>query len=269
MNNVVILIENIKKLHNKIISSYEYDEINSVKRKTLFDINVFNPNEFIKQSYKYTFCLISNILNVFVIGNNSDDKKYINKILELEDLDMNEVRKKTDDVCTGENTHLYSGIVKWIGGNTWSNALITNGFEEKLDAHDKEIISSINKAVELVEPIERPLTLFHGFEKFSNYKENEFEIGKTFIFPGILSKTSCFRIAQNFALFENYLQPKYLIVLYPAKSKHIGLDIKPEKYDEYEYINKSGEKLKLIKICRIFDNFFRLQTFYICESQDY
>jgi hypothetical protein len=57
-------------------------------------------------------------------------------------------------------------------------------------------------------------------------------------------------------------------VFYKPGSKHLGLDIKPEKYDEFEYIGKPGESFKIIKICKIF-NGIHLQTFYICESQDY
>lgn len=268
MNKLVNLFEQINSLHNKIIyPNYSYEDIGLTKRKTILDIEKFNLSEFIKQTYKFTYCALTNIFYGITL-NTSDDKKYIEKLLDLEDLDMSELRKKTDAIFIGSNTDLYSGIMKWIAGNCWSNALITNGYEDKLDNIDKEIISSINKAVELVEPIEKPLVLYHGFEKFSVYKENEFEIGKTFIFPGILSKTSCFRIAQQFALTHNFLQPKYLVVIYPPKSKHIGLDIKPTYYDEYEYISKSGEKLKLVKICRVF-KYFHLQTFYICESQDY
>jgi hypothetical protein len=140
--------------------------------------------------------------------------------------------------------------------------------ESELEQNDKFIITSINKTIEQVEPMNKPLILYHGFEKYINYKENDFQIGHCIVFPGILSKTSSFKVAQQFANGQNYFQPKYLIVFYPIGSKHIGLDIKPEKYDEYEYIGKQGETFKLIKICKVFTG-LQLQTFYICESQDY
>ena len=41
--------------------------------------------------------------------------------------------------------------------------------------------------------------------------------------------------------------------MYPPGSKHIGLDIKQPKFDEYEYIGKPGENFKLIKICKVFN----------------
>ena len=40
-------------------------------------------------------------------------------------------------------------------------------------------------------------------------------------------------------------QPKYLVVFYPTNSKQIGLDIKPPKFEEYEYISKQNENLKI------------------------
>jgi len=58
------------------------------------------------------------------------------------------------------------------------------------------------------------------------------------------------------------------VVYYPIGSKHVGLDIKPPKYDEYEYIGKSGEKFKIKKIYKRF-NGLRLETFYVCDSLDY
>ena len=158
--------------------------------------------------------------------------------------------------------------MKWISGNCWSNALITNGYASMITEQDKYIINSINEAIKLVEPIKKPLVLFHGFEKYINYNSNDYHVGKVFTFNGILSKTSSFDVAQRFSLSQNYLQPKYLVVFYPENSKHLGLDIKLPPNDEYEYIGKSGESFKIIKIYKRF-NGFSLETFYICENLDY
>lgn len=119
-------------------------------------------------------------------------------------------------------------MVKLISGNTWSSGLITNGYESELLDIDKEIINSINESIELVEPINKSLILFHGFENMLNYNEDRFKIGYKFNFKGILSKSSKFDISKQSALVENYLQPKYLIVFYPSGSNHIGLGIRPE-----------------------------------------
>jgi hypothetical protein len=146
--------------------------------------------------------------------------------------------------------------------------LITNGFVEKLTDIDKEILDSINKSIDLVQPMSKPLVLYHGFEYFSNYNEEDLIIGKVFIFPGILSKTSCFRIAKSFAQTQNFFQPKYFVMYYPIGSKHVGLDTKLPKYDEYEYIGKSGEKFKIDKIYKRL-NGIMLETFYVCTNLDY
>jgi hypothetical protein len=202
-----------------------------------------------------------------MILNDRDDKKYIKKILKNQDLDMKELRIKTEKALSN-NPDYYYGIVKWISGNCWLNTLITNNFESELSNVDKKIIESINKTIELVEAIDKELILYHGFEKFTNYNEESFKIGSIISFPGILSKTTYFPIAQQFANTQNYYRPKYFIIFYPKKSKHIGLDIKTNIYDEYEYIGKQGEKFEIIKICKVFYN-LQLQTFYICKSLDY
>ena len=181
---------------------------------------------------------------------------------------MNEVRKKTD-LALENKSDLYYGVMRWISGYCCSNLLITNGYKDNLSDLDLIIITSINKTVEIVEPMSKSLVLFHGFEKFSNYKEDELKVEKKFIFPGILSKTSNFEIAKQFAQSQNFFQPKYLVVFYPKGSKQIGLDIKhPICFDEYEYISKQNENLKITRICKI-PNGLQLQIFYICESLDY
>lgn len=83
-----------------------------------------------------------------------------------------------------------------------------------------------------------------------------------------MSKTSNFEIAKQFAQTQNFIQPKYFVIFYLSGSKHIGLDIKPPKYDEFEYISKQNESFKIFKILQIF-NGLQLQIFYICESLDY
>jgi hypothetical protein len=194
------------------------------------------------------------------------DNMWIESILITQDLDMRELRTKTEKATSDPD--LYSGIIKWISGNCWLNSLITNGYKNHLSDIDKQIINSIDKSIELVEPMSKPLVLFHGFETYSNYNEKDFKVGYTFTFQGILSKTTCFRIAQSFAQSQNYLQPKYLVIYYPSGSKHLGLDTKPPKYDEYEYIGKSGETFVVKKIYKRF-NGLRLETFYVCDNLDY
>lgn len=263
----------IYNFHKSIVSEEtSLDIIKNEKSKTIFSPNDYNLQIYSKNIYEHIFYGIVNIIYFVSIGLNRNkyfqyinDTKYIENIMSKQDLDMIELRIKSDIAL---NNQIYSGILNWIAGNCWSNALITNGYTDQLDSHDKYIIDSINKGIELVEPIDKALVLFHGFEKFSNYKEKNFYEGQTFTFPGILSKTAKFSVAEGFALSQNYLQPKYFVMFYKPGSKHLGLDTKPKQYDEYEYIGKSGETFRIIKICRLFKG-FHLQTFYVCENLDY
>ena len=266
------LFYNIRKFiiikHKQLMNNNPtLDEMNKTKRMTILKKNILDYNFIIFINlYQTIFYLCYNITNKLVF-NDLMDNMMIESILITQDLDMKELRNKTEKVITS-NQDLYSGIFKWIIGNCWLNALITNGYNFHLSVVDKQIINSINKSIELIEPMSKPLILFHGFESYSNYNEKDFKVGYTFTFSGILSKTTCFKIAQCFAQSQNYLQPKYLVVYYPIGSKHIGLDIKLPKYDEYEYIGKSGETFKIKKICKRF-NGLRLETFYICDNLDY
>ena len=265
------LINNIYLIHNNLLDNrLTFNEIDNLRKKTLFEVDEINIKFMIKNTYQTFYYILTNLYEYGKISNYKkliEDKKYIQDIYNSQDLDMSELRKKTD-LALEHKSDLYCGVMKWISGCCWSNSLITNGYKSDLLDIDKEIISSINKTIELVEPISRPLVLYHGFEKYINYKDNEIKIGNNYTFPGILSKTSKFTIAQQFSQTQNFLQPKYFIVFYPIGSKHIGLDIKPEKYDEYEYIGKQNETFKIIKICKVF-NGLQLQIFYICESLDY
>lgn len=245
-------------------------ELDDLKNKTFLEPNELNFIAISKQIYQIFYYSLTNLYEYCKMSKYSkyySDKKYIKNIIDKQDLDMTEVRTKTD-LALKNYPDLYWGVMRWISGCCWSNSLITNGYESELLDIDKQIISSINKSIKLVESINKPLVLFHGFEKFSNYKEDNLQVGKIFKFPGILSKTSKFDIAKQFANTQNYFQPKFLIVFYPKGSKHIGLDIKPTKYDEYEYIGKQNETFKIIRICEVF-NGLKLQKFYICENLDY
>ncbi len=263
------LINNIYLIHKSLLDN-DLSSSNVIRHQTIFGSDDFNIKNTLKNLYQTFYYTMENLFEKIKISNYKkfiQDKKFIQEIIDSQDLDMKELRKKTD-LALNDKPDLYSGVVKWVAGCSWYNSLISNGYESELLDIDKDIISSINKSVEIVEPIEKPLVLFHGFEKFSNYKEDTLVEGNEYIFPGILSKTSNFEIAKQFAQSQNFLQPKYFVVFYPSGSKHIGLDIKPIKYDEYEYISKQNEKFKIKKICKIF-NGLQLQIFYICESLDY
>lgn len=266
---VVNILHVVYNCHKMIISDkMTFDEI-MLEKHYINNTNNTNNTDIlvkVKNYYKFLFYFTSNIYYKLIL-NDLADNLYIESLINSQSVDMTELRTKTSCVI---NTHseLYSGIIKWIAGYCWLNSLITNGYYNMLNDVEKEIIESVSKAVNLVEPISKPLVLYHGFETFTNYNEDKFKLGYKFKFEGILSKSSFFEIAKKFAHVQNPLRPKYLIVLYPVGSKHIGLDIRPEKYDEFEYIGKPGESFEIIRICKRF-NGLRLETFYICKSLDY
>lgn len=260
----------LKYIHfNLLDTNVKNDEINKLRNISFLEPYNIGIYDNIKNTYQTFYYIYSNLYEYCkmtkdeIILNN----QIIQEIFDLEDCDMNEVRIKTK-VVLDNKPDLYYGVMRWIAGNCWCNSLITNNYNSDLIDLDYDIINSINKSIELVEPINKPLVLFHGFELFSNYKEHNLKINNTFYFPGILSKTSKFSIAKKFAITQNFLQPKYFIIFYPANSKHIGLDIKLKHNDEFEYIGKQNEQFKIINICKTFDG-IRLNFFYICQSLDY
>ncbi len=262
--------------HNKILNTkMTLDEINELDKKyqnsnlfSVCDDNLFNqtPYEIYKFTYKFVYYTFSNIYHLVTL-NDKNDKKYILDLIENNEknLDMLELRNKTE---LSINDDEYHSIVKWISfGECWKiNPLLTNCYKlpEKLEQYVKFINSAVNKVI----PIDNEIILFHGFELDTNYNETNLKLNNTFTFKGILSKTKLFRIAQQFALSQNIYQPKYFIFFYPKKSKHVGLNIKPQKFDEYEYISKSNEKFIVKKICKII-MYGKLNTFYICDNLDY
>ena len=240
--------------------------IDREKNSLYSNFYIISLSKIIKNIYQNIYYPIYNIFYK-IYNNDIVSNIMIESILLNQDYQMNELRIKTNKVLDN-NLVLYSGVNKWIEGYCWLNMLITNGYKDKLSNIDKYILNSINESIELVEPMSKPLLLFHGFEYLSNYNEEDLIVGKIFEFPGILSKTSCFRIAECFAKTYNYHQPKYFVISYPKGSKHIGLGIKPHRYDEYEYIGKSNEKFRIDKIYKRL-NYLRLETFYICANIDY
>ena len=99
------------------------DKINKIKQITIFDKNKLDYNVIFKNLYQTIFYLCYNITNKFVF-NDLIDNMMIESILITQDLDMEELRTKTEKATS--NPDLYSGIVKWIVGNCWLNSLITN-----------------------------------------------------------------------------------------------------------------------------------------------
>ena len=194
--------------------------------------------------------------------------KYINNLVKTPNLDMTEVWGKTKEVVDNDSG-LYKSVSQYMAGNCWLNAKLSQFYEfDELSDIDKMIYNGINETVKKVTPLSYPITLFHGFEEFTNYKENRWVIGRNINIPGFLSKTPSFHVAGLFAHGVSYFNRKYLIVEYPIGSKHIGLEIRPKHTEEYEYLTRSNENLLLVKKIRRL-GFFYMSTYYVCKSLDY
>lgn len=179
------IINNIYLIHKGLLdNNLTFKEIDNIRNKTLFESDEFNLKNTLKSIYQTIYYSVNNLIERIKISNYKkliQDKKYIQQIIDSQDLDMNDVRNKTE-LALKNNNDLYYGVMRWISGCCWLNTLITNGYNSELSDLDKKIIYSINKSIELVEPISKPLVLFHGFEKFSNYGEDELIVNKEYTF---------------------------------------------------------------------------------------
>jgi hypothetical protein len=151
--------------------------------------------------------------------------------------------------------------MQYISGNCWINDKLSMGIE--LNEKDIQMRNNIHSILDKVEPLSFPITLFHGFERFSYYGENNWKIGDIINIPGFLSKSLSFNIAHRFAQSENFMNCKFLVVKYPKNTKHITLNIRP--FDqEFEFLTYSNEKLRLIEKKEVL-NYPQNWVFYICE----
>lgn len=285
------IIENIMNIHYKLMEKPKLtkSKFDKLRKKSIFS----GTNEFksINEVYQDLFYFIRNTF-LFIFGNkliNNINQKYLentvkeNKIEDielklritsrsLEEIDnvllsneyMNEIVTKTNKVFeekTEKNLDEYSSLMKYISGNCWINDKLSLGFE--LDDNDIKMRDNIHSILDRVEPLSFPVTLFHGFESFTHYGENNWKIGDIINIPGFLSKSLSFNVAHRFAQTENFMNCKFLVVKYPKNTKHISLNIR--YFDqEFEFLTYSNEKLKLVDIKQVL-NYPQNYTLYICE----
>lgn len=209
--------------------------------------------------------LIKNLFrNTISLYNETATNDSIDKLIKFPNLDMTEVWDNTEEII-GKDNHLYMCLLQYVAGNCWLNSKLSNGME--LEGKDKEIYEGVNKVAHSVKPLTYPVTLFHGFEPYTNYKEDTWIIDSVVSVPGFLSKTPSFDVANKFAKAYNFFHRKFLVVEYPKGSKHIGMNVRHPSDPEYEYLAMSGEKLKLMGIHRKII-FPYIHTFYILKSID-
>lgn len=153
--------------------------------------------------------------------------------------DMTETYKKTDKALDND---MYTSLLKYNSGFCQYNHKKSNNIE--LNDNEKKIYNDIEKAYNKVEPLSYSINLFHGFELGMKYPK--FEKNKETNFNFILSKTPSWYVANFFARTCSYsLINKYMYILYPKNSKHLSIDVRSEKTEEYEYL-AINEKLRYI-----------------------
>lgn len=271
------------QMKNKIITeTYLEDIINSSIFVRIDDTNYYKDFVlFVQNMFEY----ITDYHKIMI--DNKKNKKIIDKIINSNDIKrietelsyrgdflkckniilsnrfMKEVIEKSKKTLES-NKDKYHNLTQYVSGYCWFNSKLSNNI--KINVLEQNIINSINKLVNKVEPMSTELILFHGFEKYTNYGDSDiFNIGDLINLPGFLSKTISLKIAYNFALFENYFRPKILIVKYPIGSKQIHHDIKMWN-NEFEFLTFSNEKLIIKDIIICYELIFRKITFYICEQ---
>lgn len=275
----------ITNLHNSLLNTHVTEKfIADVQSKTIFDSTPDEP--YYKTMYRNIFY---GFLNIFEYC--SRDKKqmkldydYIQQVIKLNDICnveselkcnrniikyqgilhqipiIKEMEEKTDCMLKlDKENDISCALIKFTGGNCWFNSKLSYGLA--IEDYEQNIINQINRGVSLVKPLSEPVSLFHGFEKYTDYKM----IGYNIYVPGIVSKTLSLNVAKRFAYTVNNLRPQFLLIHYQAGSKHIKQSIRPFD-EEFEFLSRSNESYRIIRICKYFDG-FRLLTFYVCEPQ--
>lgn len=274
----------ITNFHDSMMTAHVTEKfISNIQSKTIFDSTPDEPNyvtfyrnvfygflnifEYIsmdkkqmKMDYDYIQSIVklNNICNIELqLRSNRNMQKY-QEILHQNRI-IKEMEEKTDRMLKLDDEHdIACALTKFTGGNCWFNSKLSHGLP--IEQNEQFILDQINRGVSLVEPLSEPVSLFHGFEKYTDYKIIE----KNIYVPGIVSKTLSLNIAKRFAYTVNSLRPEFLLIHYDIGSKHIKQSIRPFD-EEFEFLSHSNESYKIIRTCKYFDG-IRLLTFYVCQK---
>lgn len=284
------IVNKISNLHNILVSDPVITEsfLNSNAKGRITEPITEN---YLKSLYSSAFYLVYNTIGlIFNLENSAHlaNKKYIRDIIDRNEIEpiekelmfsrnflenikivkknkfMKEIIEKTEKI-TNEDNNLYHELTRYVSGFCWFNAKLSLGFNITED--EEKVINSINSLVDQVEPLSYPITLFHGFECYTNY--GKYKVDSIVNLKGFVSKTISMDIAYQFAFSQNQFNPKILVINYPAGSKHVHHDIRPLS-NEFEFLTKSDEKFIVKKIISYYDIQFptltpTFITFYICE----
>ena len=253
------LIKKIKSIHESLISDPIITESNISSKSIILELSSENYFKILYASAFYfvwtSVGLIINLLNPIHLAN----KKYIKEIIERNQIQsiekeikfsknliennnivkknpfMKEIIEKSEKIIKNDKD-IYNNLIRYISGFCWFNAKLSHGF--KITDDEVNVINSINLIVEEVEPLSYPITLFHGFETYTNYPHCK--IDSIINLKGFVSKTISFKIAYQFAYSQNNSNPKFLIINYPIGSKHIHHNTRPY-CNEFEFLTKTDE----------------------------
>ncbi|AYV75556.1 MAG: putative orfan [Terrestrivirus sp.] len=217
----------------------------------------------------FSYYVFTNSFEYYTHSNSQTGLNFVTEIINKsnDNFDMNEIRGNTDELFsenTDKNKQDYTNIVSYMSGYCYMNSKLSHGLE--INDKEKSIIQSINRTVDRVKPLSYPVTLFHGFEILSKYNDKNWRVGNSIGLPGFLSKTPSLNVSTKFAYAYNKYRLTYLVVNYPINSQHINLDIKSNANEEFEYLTRSNEQLKLKDIVKIY-KFPSLFVFYVCDPK--
>lgn len=200
------------------------------------------------------------------IDNANLEKDYfrLKENIENPNLDMTQIRQKTQEVLT--RYHYCQSLLSYMSGNCIINSKLSKN--QSITEQEKTMLENINTLAENVEPLDYPVLLFHGFEKLTEYAEQKLDAGCRFSLKGFLSKSVSFQVSLKFAVnYKNSYDIHILAVDYPVGSRHLNLDIHHPDNEEYEYLTRSNEELRIKHIFRSFSwQFFipTMVTIYFC-----
>lgn len=218
------------------------------------------------------FSIIRNYYHYFrkphtvTVDNTNLEKDYLKltKNIENPNLDMSQIRQKTQDALT--RYPYYRSLLSYMSGNCILNSKLSKN--KPITEQEKTMLENINTLIENVEPLDYPVLLFHGFEKLTEYNEQKLDVGNVLRLRGFLSKSVSFEVSLRFA--TNYKNPYDIHILavdYPVGSRHLNLDIRHPDNEEYEYLTHSNEELRIKHIFRSFSWRFlipTMTTIYFC-----
>lgn len=140
------------------------------------------------------------------------------KNVDLKDFDMREVICKTDRVLSAFPKY-NSVLLGYQTGFCYYNGKISHRIE--LTKTEQRLTDELDELIRKIEPMNRPLYLFHGFEAGLYYGDSKWKLGDEIEFNFHLSKTPAIWVASRFTNHFGW---------YLGQNNKINKDTLPECY---------------------------------------